>query len=71
MATTTDVQRELSRVEREIEQCRAAMQYPKIGAVAMRRLYNQLWSLYRQRAALEKAIADHDHTASSTQRAND
>ena len=60
MATTTDVQRELSRVEREIEQCRAAMQLPKIGAVAMRRLYNQLWSLYRQRNNLEKAIADHD-----------
>ena len=60
MATTTDVQRELSRVEREIEQCRAAMQYPKIGAVAMKRLYNQLWSLYRERNNLEKAIADHE-----------
>ena len=36
------------------------MQLPKIGAVATRRLYNQLWSLYRQRADLEKAIATYE-----------
>ena len=56
----TDLDRELARVERDIEQCRAAMQLPKIGAVATRRLYNQLWSLYRQRADLEKAIATYE-----------
>ena len=60
MATTTDLDHELARVLRDIEQVKAAMQLPKIGAVAMKRLYNHLWSLYRQRAALEKAIADHE-----------
>ena len=59
--TTTDLDHELADVLRDIEQVKDAMQLPKIGAVAMRRLYNQLWSLYRQRNNLEKAIADHDH----------
>ena len=56
-----DTQHELDRINRELDQVRAALRSPKIGLISSRKLYNRLGQLYREldRAEIDLAI---DHT---------
>lgn len=50
----TDTTNELERIRHDIETCRVAMNNPKVGLFAMRRLYAVYGSLLRQLEQLEK-----------------
>ena len=56
-----DTQHELDRINRDLDQVRAALRSPKIGLLSSRKLYNRLGQLYREldRAEIDLAI---DHT---------
>ena len=56
-----DTQHELDRINRDLDQVRAALRSPKIGLISSRKLYNRLGQLYREldRAEIDLAI---DHT---------
>ena len=54
---TERTQAELERVRRDIASCRAAMNNPKVGLFAMKRLYAVYGSLLRQAEQLEIDLA--------------
>lgn len=57
---TLTTQTELDRVRRDIASCRAAMNHPRVGLFAMKRLYAVYGSLLRQAEQLEIDLAiDH------------
>ena len=58
-----DTQHEqLTRVNAEIDQCRAALRSPTVGLFASRKLYRRLESLYRELDRLEMEIPDNEYS---------
>lgn len=55
-----DTQHELTRVNLELAQVKAALRSPKVGLIASRRLYNRLGQLYRELDRLTKDIPEHE-----------
>ena len=73
----TDTQpTDLTRVNAEIDQCRAALRSPKIGLLSSRKLYRRLESLYREQDKLTIDLAcdhvngDPDETILATRATN-
>ena len=58
-----DTQHEqLTRVNAEIDQCRAALRSPTVGLFASRKLYRRLESLYRELDRLEMEKPDNEYS---------